>query len=219
MRVEESMEGQQQRRGTLALLGLIAAATVVALAAGLGFDPRHVLAPADPARQAPATGASPSAQAPAAPGEPRTQTAEAPKPEPAPQPPSAPESPAPSFDVVRVEPNGESVIAGRSVPGATIEMLRDGQVHARAAADQSGLFAFVPPALQPGPHQVTTLSIAPNVTRERARGSVTIVGNEGGNIRTLMAMTSPDRSSVLLSNPEAPESRAGETNTAEKKNG
>ena len=70
----------------------------------------------------------------------------------------------PSFDVVRVEPDGESVIAGRGPPGATIELLRNDQVHARAAADASGLFAFVPPPLPPGSHEVVLQSIAPDGT-------------------------------------------------------
>src|SRR5829696_635719 len=45
---------------------------------------------------------------------------------------------APSFDVVRVEPTGESVIAGRAPPGATVELLRNGKRHARVASDASG---------------------------------------------------------------------------------
>ena len=74
----------------------------------------------------------------------------------------------PSFDLVRVEPDGESVIAGRAAPGATIELLRGDQVHARAAADASGLFAIVPPPLPPGSHQVALQSIAPDGTRQRS---------------------------------------------------
>ncbi|HEX2138004.1 MAG TPA: LysM peptidoglycan-binding domain-containing protein [Microvirga sp.] len=210
------MQGQQQGRGTLVVLGLIALGTVVALAAGLGFDPRNVLAPADSVGTAPPAAGQPSGQAATAPAEPKVQTAEAPKPAPAP-PPAAPEQPVPSFDVVRVEPNGESVIAGRSAPGATIEMLREGQVHARTAADQSGLFALVPPPLPPGSHQVTLQSIAPDGTRQRSRDAVTIVVSEGGNTRPLVAMTSPDKPTVLLSNPEAPEPKAADAKTAEAK--
>jgi hypothetical protein len=116
--------------------------------------------------------------------------------------------------VVRVEPNGESVIAGRSAPGATIEMLREGQVHARTAADQSGLFALVPPPLPPGSHQVTLQSIAPDGTRQRSRDAVTIVVSEGGNTRPLVAMTAPDKPTFRLSNPEAPEPKAADPKTA-----
>ena len=219
------MSGQRQGRGTLALLGVLAVAVVIALAAALGFDPRDVLAPPETARTTPpAPGGPPAPGAPpglatAPPGEPKPQTAEAGKPEPAPAPPPAAsaEAPAPSFDVVRVEPNGESVIAGRSAPGATIEMVRDGQVHARTAADQSGLFAFVPPPLPPGSHQVTLQSIAPDGTRQRSKDSVTIVLNEGAATRPLVALTSPEKPTVLLSNPEAPEPRTAEAKPGDPK--
>ena len=49
----------------------------------------------------------------------------------------------PTFDVARIEPTGEAVIAGRAAPGATVELLRDGEVHDRAVADQSGQFVIV----------------------------------------------------------------------------
>jgi nucleoid-associated protein YgaU len=109
---------------------------------------------------------------------------------------------------VRVEPNGESVIAGRGVPGATIEMLRDGQVHARGVADGSGLFALVPPALPPGSHQITLQSNAPDGTRQRSRDSVTVVVSEGRNTPPLVALTAPDKPTVILSNPEPPQRTA-----------
>jgi len=131
--------------------------------------------------------------------------------------PSVGEAAAPSFDIVRIEPNGESVIAGRGAPGATIELLRDGQVHARVAADASGLFAIVPPALPPGSHQVTLQSISPDGTRQRSRDSVTVVISEGRNTRPLVALTSPDRPTVVLSNPEPPESNTADSKTADSK--
>ena len=33
----------------------------------------------------------------------------------------------PAFDVARIEPTGEAVIAGRAMPGATVELLRNGE--------------------------------------------------------------------------------------------
>ena len=33
----------------------------------------------------------------------------------------------PTFDVARIEPTGEAVIAGRAAPGATVELLRNGE--------------------------------------------------------------------------------------------
>ena len=57
----------------------------------------------------------------------------------------------PTFDVARIEPTGEAVIAGRAAPGATVELLRNGEVHDRAVADQSGQFVMVPPGFLQAP--------------------------------------------------------------------
>ena len=51
----------------------------------------------------------------------------------------------PEFDVARIEPSGDAVIAGRTTPGATVELLRNGEVHDRAVADKSGQFVMVSP--------------------------------------------------------------------------
>ena len=68
--------------------------------------------------------------------------------EPAPAAEGAPAEPAaarfvPSFDVVRVEPDGSVVIAGKATPGATIEVLAGGAVLGSAVADAGGDFAIV----------------------------------------------------------------------------
>lgn len=46
----------------------------------------------------------------------------------------------PSFDVVRVEPDGSAVIAGRAAPGSSISILVDGAPVGAAEADASGGF-------------------------------------------------------------------------------
>ncbi|HEX8261855.1 MAG TPA: hypothetical protein VF547_03165, partial [Allosphingosinicella sp.] len=156
-----------------------------------------------PAVASPTTAEAPRETA-AAPAGPPRQAAPAP-PEPvreAAAPAAAPL--APSFDVVRVEPSGESVIAGRSVPGAIIDLLRNGTSHARAAADQSGLFALVPPPLPPGSHEIVLQSIAPDGTRTRSRDSITVVIAEDKATKPLVALASPDKPTVLLSNPDRP---------------
>lgn len=123
-----------------------------------------------------------------------------------PDPPTATgDSSGPSFDVVRIEPSGESVIAGRGAPGATVEMLRNGKSHARALADTSGLFAFVPPPLAPGSHEIGLASIAPDGVRARSRESVTVVISENRATKPLVTLTSPERPTVVLSAPEPSE--------------
>jgi hypothetical protein len=58
----------------------------------------------------------------------------------------------PEFDIVRVEPSGDSVIAGRGVPGATIALVDGSTTIARAVANPDGQVAFVPPHLTKGEH-------------------------------------------------------------------
>jgi len=50
---------------------------------------------------------------------------------------------APSFDIVRISPDGGGVVAGRAEPGAEVELLADGEVVAHATASETGEFAIV----------------------------------------------------------------------------
>jgi hypothetical protein len=61
----------------------------------------------------------------------------------------------PAFDIARIEPTGEAVIAGRAAPGATVELLRNGELHDQAVADQSEEFTMVPRRLSPGTYDLT----------------------------------------------------------------
>ncbi len=116
--------------------------------------------------------------------------------------PAAPAPITPSFDIVRVEPNGDSVIAGRAAPGATIELLRDGKPYFRGLADESGAFALVPPPLPPGSHEIVLQSIAPDGTHARSRDSVTVAIADHKTTPPLVALTSPDKPTMVLSNPD-----------------
>jgi hypothetical protein len=57
----------------------------------------------------------------------------------------------PVFDIARIEPTGDAVIAGSAAPGAVVELLRNGERHDQAVADQSGNFVMVPPRLPRAP--------------------------------------------------------------------
>jgi len=207
------MAHPKEIKGTLALLGAAAAAVVAVLLGVLYWSWSGKIGA--PQNAAPAQTAQPSAPAQTAPAQANpSQQAEA-KPA-APSPAPAKDAPiVPSFDLVRVEPDGESVIAGRAAPGATIELLRGDQVHARAAADASGLFAIVPPPLPPGSHQVALQSIAPDGTRQRSVQIVTVVIADA-RTPPLVTLTTPDRPTVVLSNPMPPE-KAAEAKPAEPK--
>ncbi len=66
---------------------------------------------------------------------------------------SAPNKPA--FDVVDVEPTGESVVAGRAAPNAKVELRDAGKTLAEATTDSAGQFVIIPPPLAPGDHSLT----------------------------------------------------------------
>lgn len=55
--------------------------------------------------------------------------------------PEAVAEPAPSFDTVRVEPDGAALVAGRAAPGAMVSVLVEGSEVAAVPADGSGSFA------------------------------------------------------------------------------
>lgn len=70
---------------------------------------------------------------------------------------------APSFDVVRVEPNGEAVIAGRSEPGSTVVLLDGDQEIGRTTADETGAWIIlVTRPLAPGEHQLGLRAVMPD---------------------------------------------------------
>jgi nucleoid-associated protein YgaU len=66
----------------------------------------------------------------------------------------------PSFDIVRVNPDGSTIIAGRSAPRATVTITADGQKAATVVADDRGEWVILPPnKLAPGNHQIGITSV------------------------------------------------------------
>ncbi len=64
----------------------------------------------------------------------------------------------PSFDLVRVDPEGGAVVAGKSAPGAKVKVLIDGKPVAEATADRSGKFVALFDSAPSDAPQVMTLS-------------------------------------------------------------
>ncbi len=84
--------------------------------------------PAEPEPAAPETVVADPAEAPAAP---TPETAEVA---------AEVQTDEPTFDVVRVEPDGSALIAGRAEPGATVNVTVDGETVGTAEADSGGGF-------------------------------------------------------------------------------
>ncbi|KQP77729.1 hypothetical protein ASF60_07250 [Methylobacterium sp. Leaf113] len=128
---------------------------------------------------------------------------------------------APTFDIIRVEPNGETVIAGRAAPNTTVELLRDNAPIARALVDPSGQFAIVPPALPVGNSEITLRASSADGQERVSRDSVAVVVAPDRRTKPLIALTSPDKPTIVLSQPDpvataaAPGSGAAESRQAE----
>jgi nucleoid-associated protein YgaU len=117
--------------------------------------------------------------------------------------PSAAPVPPPKFDVVRVEPSGDAVIAGHTEPNSQVAVVANGKVIAEGKSDATGQFAFVPPPLAPGEHglslRVTPPSGSPVVSDQNVAVSVPAKGK--GEV--MVALAEPGKATVLLADPTA----------------
>jgi hypothetical protein len=115
----------------------------------------------------------------------------------------------PAFDVARIEPTGEAVIAGRATPGATVELLRNGELQDRVVADQSGQFVMVPPRFPAGTYELTLRSKQIDGKQITSRQSVRVAIEPGSTDRPVVALMTPGKPTVVLSQPPAPKPMAG----------
>ena len=91
----------------------------------------------------------------------------------APAPASVPAPAGPSFDVVRINPQGSAVMAGRAAPGADVTVMDAGKVIGHAKADANGDWVFTPPApLPPGARQLTLAERLPDGTQHQGGAPV-----------------------------------------------
>jgi nucleoid-associated protein YgaU len=126
-------------------------------------------------------------------------------------PPSSPNPPttapapvaAPKFDVVRVEPSGDTVIAGHTEPNAHVAVVSNGKVIAEGKSDASGQFVFVPPPLPPGEYGLALRVTPPTgpsvVSDQNVAVSVPVKGK--GDV--MVALAEPGKATVLLADPLA----------------
>jgi nucleoid-associated protein YgaU len=132
----------------IALAGLV----VIGIAIGLSLWSEH----RDQVAPAPQTTAQPQTTAPA------------------PQKPSQPGI-APSFDIVRINPQGETVMAGRAAPKAEVTVLDGGQEIGRVTADNRGEWVFVPDKpLASGNRELTLRATNPDGSTTETESAVVL---------------------------------------------
>jgi nucleoid-associated protein YgaU len=118
------------------------------------------------ATTAPSSSASAAQSAPANTQVASAASASAPQPAPA----------KPSFDVVRVNPNGDAVVAGRAEPGAKVTLLDNGQPIGSAETDDRGEWVLLPDsAVDPGQHKFSLQSIDEGGKSQESEKEVIVV--------------------------------------------
>jgi nucleoid-associated protein YgaU len=165
------------RTVALVLLALVAVGSI-------GMFVWHAIQPSGPAPVA--------ATAPAV-------TAAAPSAQPA-MPPVLP----PSFDIVRIDPKGSAVIAGRAEPNASVSIQSDGKELGHVTADGQGAWAFGPTdPLPPGAHALTLLEHTDGGHDVASTGSIVMAVPEHGPAATapLVVATTPDQAPKVLQGP------------------
>jgi nucleoid-associated protein YgaU len=123
--------------------------------------------------------------------------------------PARPATPAPSFDIVRVDPQGHTVIAGRAAPGDRVRVLDDGKPIGEVTADARGEWVLVPDApLAPGNRQLALEATSREGGPVRRSAdvvalSVTPSAAAGGSPSTLAVLLpgDPDKPSRVLQQP------------------
>ncbi len=117
----------------------------------------------------------------------------------------------PSFDVVRVEPSGDTVLAGEAAPNSKVEILDGSKTIATADSGDAGDWALpLDEPLAPGTHDLairTTNKDGTVTTLSDQR--VTVSVPEAGSKDVLVVVNTPDAASKVL------EGGAGATATAE----
>ncbi len=211
-----------ERRGGFGRGAGLAALALAALAAlwfGFGREVGEPEAPVAGIAEAtvPPAAAPPEPAAPAAPSETDAapepeQAASAPTPEPEAAPPEAPEplaAPAPpTLDLVRVEPDGAGLVAGRAEPRSEVEIVVGGAVVGAARAGADGAFAAfvrVDPAVEaqgvtaraalPAPDPAETEEAAAPPAPEPA--PVLILGGAGEGAAPVVARATETGAEVL----------------------
>lgn len=120
--------------------------------------------------------------------------------------PPAPSLPlaAPSFDVVRVNPDGRAVIAGRAAPGARVTVLDGGKEIGSVDADARGEWVLLPDQpLAPGSRE---LSLRAQVGQEAPRGSeksvvLMVPEGQGGALAVVVPRDPRSGGSTVLQTP------------------
>lgn len=109
----------------------------------------------------------------------------------------------PTFDIVRVEPPGDVLVAGRGQPGANIAVVEANKVLAEGTIDSGGQFVLLPSGLAAGSH-LLALRMTPakgNPLQSAQSVAVALADKASGGI--VVALAEPGKATEVLSAPVA----------------
>ncbi|WP_417796313.1 Ig-like domain-containing protein [Terasakiella pusilla] len=97
----------------------------------------------------------------------------------------------PSFDVVRINPEGDAVIAGRATPKASVEVIDGGEtVVGTTKADERGEWVFLPTSpLEPGERELSLRATNPDQTIMTSQDVVVLVVPENNGAALALSMS------------------------------
>ncbi|MEM1064057.1 MAG: LysM peptidoglycan-binding domain-containing protein [Pseudomonadota bacterium] len=121
----------------------------------------------------------------------------------------APPADAPSFDVVRVDPEGQALVAGRAAPGSTVAVEIDGEEVGTAEADATGGFVALLDVEGADAPRALTLRSTDDAGAETASDQVVVIAPtpEGSGEQDAVAPAEADAEVAET----APEAQTGES--------
>ena len=133
------------------------------------------------------------------------------------QPAAAPPRPSAgaTFDVVRVEPSGELVVAGRCAGPCDVQLLANGRPHDAAKADPQGQWAMTPPPLAPGDYELALKTRGPGGDEHVSQQSVTVSVPQPPSKDVMVVLNEPNAPSKILQKPQAPSTAKAEVPAGE----
>ncbi len=124
----------------------------------------------------------------------------------------------PTFDVLRVEPDGSIVMAGKAKPGSTVELrMGDGTVVGSGKAGPSGDFVILPDnPLKAGNHLLSLVVTGEDGSETISAETATVSVPDGQNGDVLALISKEGQASRIIAKPETLQSDAAETASAPK---
>ena len=119
---------------------------------------------------------------------------------------------APSLDLVRVEPDGSTLVAGRAAPNATVELTQADRLVGSAQANAVGEWVIVTEEpLAKGTSELALTSTLPDGTKVEGDENIVVELAQDGTSQPLVVVMDKDAPARVVSQPQPPKTEVAET--------